>query len=112
MRNATYKSSIQGIAIALVVAVFAPSAVKLAHVFTHHTHKVCESNDASKTHLHELDVDCEFYKFKLTNSHFFIPKYKHVLVQNFKSELEDACYLYFLPHQQLVSYLRGPPMLA
>lgn len=102
----------QGLAITLILAVLSPAAFKLSHVFTHHEHEICDTNDVSKTHFHQLDFDCEFYKFKLSNSYFFIPEQKDSQVNIYKANLEDSYYLYFLPHQQLVSYLRGPPQLA
>ena len=103
---------LKGLASILVIAVLLPTLVKVGHLFDHHEHKVCESSVTSETHFHELDVDCEFYKFKITDSFFFKPKHLESQVHNYKAKLEDSYYLYFLPHQHIISYLRGPPALA
>tara|TARA_R110002049_G_scaffold38978_2_gene120348 strand:+ start:5837 stop:6169 length:333 start_codon:yes stop_codon:yes gene_type:complete len=98
------------IALSLALIVLAPVAVKFAHVFTHHNHKVCQDN--STTHFHQIDFDCNFYKFKLNNHtplvfqnyDFFIPKAAHA---------EIISYYFFLnKYQQLHYLLRGPPALV
>ena len=55
------------LAILIVCFVLTPSAVKLSHAFSHsnHTHDICLGE--KQTHLHALDFDCEFYKFKISN---------------------------------------------
>lgn len=50
-------------AILLAVSIVIPSAVKFAHAFENHEHEVC--TNFSTTHLHQFDIDCEFYKFKI-----------------------------------------------
>ena len=50
-------------AIILSVSFAIPSLVKFAHIFESHQHEVC--TNYSTTHLHEFDLDCEFYKFKI-----------------------------------------------
>ena len=47
----------------LTISIVIPSAVKFAHAFENHQHEVC--TNFSTTHLHQLDIDCEFYKFKI-----------------------------------------------
>jgi hypothetical protein len=96
----------------LVLAVLLPSAVKLTHVFNHHTHEVCESDDKSNTHFHESDLDCDFYKFKLTKNQFFvITKYKKQKPHPFLKQKLDY-YISFNNYQQLTRFLRGPPQLV
>lgn len=58
--------------IILVAALLTPSVVKLHHLFEDHAHAVCVNTQ--DTHWHEVDLDCEFYKFKLNTqfSHSFV----------------------------------------
>ena len=100
------------LAIVLVLAVLFPSVVKLSHAFNHHTHEVCESDNESKTHFHESDLDCDFYKFKLTKNQFFVLS-KYSIKPNFlfsKEKLEH--YISYNNYRQLTRFLRGPPQLV
>jgi len=95
----------------LVLIVLLPSAIKFAHAFNHHTHEVCEADNNSKTHFHQLDIDCDFYKFKISKNQFFVLS-KYTIKPNFlfsKEKLEH--YISFNNYQQLSRYLRGPPQL-
>jgi len=95
------------IALVLLLAVLLPSAVKFAHVLEDHKHEVCI--DYSNTHLHEIDLDCEFYKFKinpnvyLLNNNFDLSNIPHF----FKSKISSYNFLTY--YQQKSEYLRGPP---
>lgn len=100
------------LAITLVLAVLLPSAIKLTHAFNHHTHEVCESDNESKTHFHESDIDCDFYKFKLTKNQFFVlSKYEKSAEFQFSKQKLDY-YISFNNYQQLTRFLRGPPQLV
>jgi hypothetical protein len=96
-------------AIVLVLAVLLPSVVKLTHVFNHHKHEVC--NEKFDTHFHQSDLECDFYKFKLTTQYYF----KNNLIQmvsietNFK--ITDSQYEFASNYQKLQTALRGPPRL-
>ncbi len=102
--------SVSKITIYVLIAVLVlPYAVKFAHIFEQHTHKVCLGEKA--THLHEIDLDCEFYKFKLTTNftygllhvEFFVPK---------KESRQISSQYHFLSKYQRLHYsLRGPPSL-
>lgn len=93
----------------LVVIFFAPSAVKFSHVFTHHKHDICIGGNT--THIHKVDLDCEFHKFQLKNN----------LLLNFSiSELFSlqenpleiiSQYRFLSKYQRLHVSLRGPPSL-
>lgn len=94
-------------AMVLVMAILAPVGVKLAHSLTHHEHEVCQGY--AETHFHSLDLDCEFYKFKLS-------KELNINVYSYQSNLKVAnSYsiqtLHFLAytHQHLSFSLRAPP---
>jgi len=95
--------------IALIVTLLGPSFVKLAHAFETHKHEVCKT--PQKSHYHELDLDCEFYKFKLSHAFNFQP-------EDFSLEITkrilyvDNFYKAFYNNLQLQQpSLRGPPQL-
>ena len=99
-------------AIVLTLAVLLPPAAKLSHAFNHHTHEVCENDDTSNTHFHQADIDCDFYKFKLTKNQFFVlSKYDEKLELPY-SKQELNYYTSFNNYQQLQKFLRGPPQLV
>lgn len=100
------------ITLVLILAVLLPSAVKFSHVFTHHKHEVCKNDSNDKTHFHELDVDCEFYKFKLnTNYYSGFNTYKSI-IQNTFNKVDIYFYFFLRTHKEETSKLRGPPALA
>lgn len=93
----------------LSVTLLVPTATKFAHIFAHHKHDICLGEKA--THLHELNIDCNFYKFKLTtvynisffNFNLFTPK---------EQPLEIVSQYQFLSkYQRLQIALRGPPAI-
>jgi hypothetical protein len=97
-------------AMVLAMAVLTPVGVKLAHSLNHHEHEVCQGY--TETHFHSLDLDCEFYKFKLS-------KELTISVYNYQNNL-NVLNSYFLQtlhvlpytHQHLSYSLRAPPTLA
>ncbi|WP_179345100.1 hypothetical protein [Winogradskyella ursingii] len=99
-------------AFVLAMAVLAPSAVKLSHVFTHHTHEVCEDDNEHSTHFHQTDLECEFYKFKLTKIQYLELKNDGANILPLGYILNSWYYNSFYSHQQLHTFLRGPPILA
>ena len=94
----------------LVFTLLIPSAVKLAHVFEHHEHEVCVGNET--THIHKVDLDCEFQKFQLNNSFTLnditFEIFKHS--ENSKAVLSN--YNFLSKYQRLHFSLRGPPALV
>ncbi len=95
----------------LILAVLLPSAVKLSHVFAHHKHEVCKNDNNDKTHFHELDVDCEFYKFKLTQQFFFKQKALELRHTEDNFKITASQYEFISKFQKLQTSLRGPPQL-
>lgn len=95
----------------VIGALFAPTAVKLNHIFEHHEHiNVCCSKSAS-THIHKTDFDCDFQKFPL--NHFFtLPTqtftYLNVLASN---KIPAKTYNFLVNHQHLSFSLRAPPTI-
>ena len=94
----------------LVATLLVPSAVKFVHTFTHHKHEVCLAGKT--THLHKLDVDCDFYKFKLNKS-FTLYNHFVKLFSTQEKPLEIVSQYRFLSKYQHLHYsLRGPPSLV
>ncbi len=79
-------------------------------MFNHHEHEVCTNDNVdTNTHFHEFDLDCEFYKFKLTqNQYFLVYDYDENLKFSKTSE-SLSYYISFNNHQHLTRQLRGPP---
>ncbi len=110
MKLNTYISfTIKATALLLVFILLTPSAVKFTHAFNHHEHDVCEGK--SDTHFHTVDVECDFYKFKLNTTYYneVADVQQEELLISRLTETEHYFFLY--NHQQLTSYLRGPPGL-
>ena len=94
----------------LILALLMPTVVKFFHIFEDHTHEVCRNNQ--KTHFHEFDLDCEFYKFKLGTQ--FLGLQQIIDFLNVEDNYQSA-----LTHYQFISSdtfldfpLRGPPQLV
>ncbi|MBU3822595.1 hypothetical protein KO566_11015 [Flavobacteriaceae bacterium XHP0103] len=97
------------VTICLALTLLVPTYAKFAHLFSNHKHDICLGEKS--THLHELNIDCDFYKFKPTTHytfnhldyHFFTPK---------EQPLEVASqYQFISEYQRLQTALRGPPAL-
>ncbi|WP_341214874.1 hypothetical protein [uncultured Wocania sp.] len=99
----------KGITLFIAVVFLVPSVIKFAHVFSHHTHKVCKGYDT--THIHKVDIECDFYKFKLNNN--FTYSFFNIDLFLEKNEPQQiASQYYFLSkYQRLQTSLRGPPSL-
>lgn len=96
--------------IVLIIALLVPSFVKFAHIFENHKHEVCEN--PQKSHYHEFDVDCEFYKFKLNpqTTTIFDDFVTLDIEENYK--LITSLYHFINDYQRLSFSLRGPPCLV
>ncbi len=96
----------------LVTSLLVPSAVKFAHIFTHHKHKheVCKGEKS--THLHEIDLDCEFYKFQLNKNYISSLQYNNFFCEVPHYKVSFLTYKFLNNHQPLSFSLRGPPSLV
>ncbi len=94
----------------LVLTLLVPSAVKLAHVFEHHKHEVCQGGD--NTHIHKVDLDCEFQKFQINNNFTFSKIVLDVFQLNENSKTIVSQYQFLSKYQHLHFSLRGPPALV
>lgn len=108
MQNTLKHILFRSFTIVIVTALLAPSAVKLGHAFEDHKHEICVDN--SSEHFHTLDLECEFYKFKVSNS-LLIPDFQYKTpIVNFYSTVENyGLYNFKYNHQQLYFSLRAPP---
>ncbi|MDX1365813.1 MAG: hypothetical protein R3243_16530 [Arenibacter latericius] len=95
----------------LMVALFAlPGALKAKHAILEHHNFVCK--EKGKLHYHEMEVECEFYKYNI--SHFITPEYVELNNNSwiFKTEKVTDYYQYLSKYQKLHFSERGPPTLA
>lgn len=94
----------------LVITLLVPAGVKLAHIFEHHNHKICLGDDS--THIHKVDLDCEFQKFSITH-HFQLSE---EFIEFFQTESPtltyNVTYKFLNNHRPLSFSLRGPPVLV
>lgn len=84
-----------------------PSVVKFAHIFENHKHEVCVDN--STTHLHSVDLDCEFYKFKTSNQLCHVFNNIDVFHTINNHDTPSSQYQFISQFQRLQFSLRGPP---
>ncbi len=96
-------------AIVVLLAVLLPSAVQFTHLLEDHKHQVCTDN--SSTHMHEIDLDCEFYKFQINPVFSFNTKTITFLKAFKKQSLIASQYHFISDYQKLGFALRGPPQL-
>ena len=97
------------LAFSLALTLLTPTFVKFNHIFAHHKHDICLGEKS--THLHTLNIDCDFYKFHLnsvyTFSYFefqlFIPKEQTLSIV--------SQYQFISKYQRLQVALRGPPQI-
>ncbi|WP_456440205.1 hypothetical protein [Psychroserpens sp.] len=95
------------VTIFIVVCLVLPTVVKFSHIFNHHEHEVCLGENQS--HLHEIDTDCDFYKFNLNHQTTLITFNFTPLIINENQETITSQYLFLSSFQKLHFSLRGPP---
>ena len=100
-------------ALLLVMTLSLPSAIKLAHTFEDHDHRHEVCINASSMHLHSLDLDCEFSKFKTSNSED-LPNFDYDLTYEELriNRFNNGLYHFSYNHRQLPFSLRGPPLMT
>ena len=97
-------------ALVLALSLLAPTFVKFTHIFSHHKHEVCLGEKT--THLHKYDRDCDFYKFKLSNSLIF-NLCDISLFSKTEIPLKTIRHYFFLVNYQNLHFsLRAPPSLV
>ncbi len=108
MNNSKQHIAYKFVAFLVIACLVMPAMVKLSHAIHHnHDHVVCIEKD--QVHFHNIEYDCEFYKFNINHS-LFIEHYEYEVASNPETcTLEIAYYNYLNGHQQLTAFLRGPP---
>ena len=91
----------------IVVCLVLPTVVKFSHAFNHHEHEVCLGE--SQSHLHEIDTDCNFYKFNVNHQTTLISFNFSPIEINSYQEVIASKYLFLSTFQKLHFSLRGPP---
>ncbi|WP_241148012.1 hypothetical protein [Lacinutrix jangbogonensis] len=109
MENKTLHIVIKSIVMLLLVAIVLPSVIKFVHVFEDHKHEVC--TNTSDTHFHEVEIDCEFYKFKLNTAFSFILRPSKIIFHELNYKITTSQYQFVSDFQRLPFSLRGPPHL-
>lgn len=110
--KAVILSTFRVLAIVLVLAVILPSVVKLTHAFNHHKHEVCDEDINHTTHFHQSDLDCDFYKFKLSKIQFFECYDSKDKLEIVNIIVGTHYYISYHNNQQLTRFLRGPPLFV
>ncbi|AJR04014.1 hypothetical protein [Siansivirga zeaxanthinifaciens] len=87
-----------------------PTATKFAHIFAHHKHDICKGEKT--THLHEINNDCDFYKFKLNNHYYFSIAYYTLFHETAIYKIPVITYKFLNNYRPLSFSLRGPPTLV
>lgn len=97
----------KSIILTLVITLLVPSFVELAHAFEDHKHEICIT--PQKSHFHEYDIDCEFYKFKTSPQIAVSFNYSENLeIETITAQIISQ-YQFISDYQRLPFSLRGPP---
>lgn len=100
----------QVIILCLTMVLLLPSVVKFSHVLSPHEHETCL--DSSSTHFHEVDIDCEFYKFKLNTSFYTALNHTEITPNEFFNNSEYSYYAFVKQQKRSSRAQRGPPGLV
>jgi hypothetical protein len=94
----------------LVCTLMLPACFKFVHIFEHHNHEICSGADS--THIHQVDLDCDFHKFQLNNNvTFTTPLFEFYHAQKESIQIFSQ-YTFLSKYQRLHFSLRGPPSLV
>ena len=99
---------IKVVCILLPLLILLPTIVKLNHVFETHKHEVCKGK--SNSHLHALDLDCEFYKFKLNKTYYSHLTYFELANNKILTQKIEYVNTVNSNNTHLTYFLRGPPI--
>ena len=95
-----------------MICLVVPLGLKLTHSFSHKYHVVCDDDGKVNTHFHEIDLNCEFYKFQLNKNLYIDLKVEETTEISKVSKDYFNFYISFKQLQQLTRFQRGPPELA
>ena len=94
--------------ILLSMFLLAPLFVKLNHIFEHHKHEVCKT--PNKLHFHNLQLDCNFYYFRLNTNYYQPTEVIEISVLEDIQVTIVSQYKFISHYQRLQFSLRGPPV--
>ncbi|MFV8225935.1 hypothetical protein [Christiangramia aquimixticola] len=87
-----------------------PALISFSHVFTLHSHKLCDNY--AEHHYHEKSVDCELHKFQKNSAlTISLPEFDPVINETGKKLYFDF-YDFLNDYEPLHFELRGPPEFA
>ena len=95
--------------LALIATLLIPSIIKFCHTLSHHEHKVCLGKKS--THIHEVDLDCDFHKFQLNKTFTISNSFSALFICEELSVKIVSQYDFLNSYQKLHFALRGPPSL-
>lgn len=98
--------------ILFVISLLTPSVLKISHAHTDHEDFVCHNQN--KLHIHRVELDCDFEKYKVQIPFpFKTPNLQDIVVLSFslKKKYRNQ-YSFLSKYQKLHFALRGPPSLS
>lgn len=100
-------------AILIVLAVLLPYSVSLIHHIEHeHEHKYELCDNHNETHLHKLENDCDFYKFKINQGYHLSNINNKIVLVKISTKALFESYSFSYNHQNLSFLLRAPPLVG
>ncbi|QYA26577.1 hypothetical protein G3I01_14050 [Gramella sp. MT6] len=92
------------------VLILLPGIISFSHIFSEHSHKLCDNY--AEHHYHSKSLDCDLHKFsKKSVYHFTATEY--LLVSEITEVKEIFDYYSFLNEFEPLHFdLRGPPQFA
>lgn len=98
-------------ALVLAFAFLLPLAVNFIHNIEHeHQYELCDN--PNETHLHKLEKDCDYCKFKLNQNHHSIETNLELVRVVISTAPIYTSYSYQHNYQHVSFSLRAPPVLV
>ena len=92
----------------LSITLLTPLFVKLNHLFEDHKHEVCKT--PYKNHFHSLELDCDYYDFRLNTNFYQSISSIEIYQDRTIDKAITSKYHFVSDYQQLHFSLRGPPL--
>ncbi len=96
----------------MVVAVLAPSLIKLGHaLYEHNKEEQCIAYGTN--HIHNSNLDCDFHDFTLSNKVLFNSSFTYIPVEIPEIRYTTTIYKFiYKPQEVSFQALRGPPSVS
>ena len=96
------------LSIVLIAAILAPTVIKLSHAIFEHENIECL--DVITDHVHKIELDCDFQKFKFSAQTYSI-FIDYTIIESFEVSIKNINkYSFLSKYQKLHFSLRGPPI--